>query len=72
MKLYYVRADNDNGENSDAYVRADTPVQAAAFCAAYWKGACGYEQETLWVDEVPSIHGFGGVIDWNVIVRHKI
>lgn len=74
-KLYYVRADDIDGSNADAYVWARDPRQAGKLCQRYWTGLSGgppNHTQVLWVDEVPTIAPRRGqVVHWENIVRHE-
>lgn len=75
MRLYYVRADDDNGENADMYAWAFTPQEAAKLCQQYWKDQNGgklSDTNVSWVDEVPhNVRGPIGVVEWDNVVRHE-
>jgi hypothetical protein len=70
MKLYYVRADDENGENADAYVWAKDYKMASFEVQAYWKKWSGWAPMVQWVDEVPTKPELG-VVDWPDVVRHE-
>lgn len=68
MKLYYVRADSDDGENMDLMVWSETKEQAIEL----WQAHYGFDHEDFpdphWVGAVPTgVPATPTVIDWSQI-----
>ena len=76
--LYYVQAENEDGQDLSVFVRADTPEQAFEF----WKD-WDFSDETLFEDKLNAVPGWkaeiedlrifhipdtaaNGIIPWNV------
>ncbi len=68
-QLYLVRADTEDGENADLFVRAETPADAIAA----WKGHCADQEwppcrDPEWVGAIPD-QPSQGVIPWATVER---
>jgi hypothetical protein len=65
MNLYFVRWDDENGDNQDALVRAENPGRAGAFWRHYFE--LGEAAEPYYIGLVPPGDD-AGVIDWDDII----
>jgi hypothetical protein len=64
-KLFYVRADDESGENTDLIVRADDEKKAVASWRRYFKD-WDLPAKPQWVGEIP-VDGPKGAIEWGLI-----
>lgn len=70
-KLFFVRADNEDGENLDLHARADTEEEARkAWNDYYNEGEVEEPNHPMscikWVGEIP-VEGPKGAISWGII-----
>ncbi len=63
VPVYFVRADNDDGESLDLIVRAHSSAQAVALWRGYYE--LGEGARPLWAGVVPGVTGEGvGAVSW--------
>lgn len=71
LKLFYVRADDDSGENADVFVRAVTTAEAKTAWRGWFRGVFGYAPKASFINyigEVPEpLTGTRGAIPWDDI-----
>lgn len=67
--LFFVRADNCDGENQDLLVIASDVVQAEAFWRSYFEDSLSDSDNPEWVRGVPGVTptAEAGPISWNAI-----
>lgn len=67
--LFFIRADNCDGENQDLLVIASDAVQAEKFWYDYYELEDEVEEKPLWVRGVPGVvpTAEAGPIAWNDI-----
>lgn len=68
MKLFYVRADDEEGENLDLFVWAETHFSAAGLWAEYYGMDAGYAPDA--VTEIPTTPPAApGPIPWSDLLE---
>lgn len=69
VKLYYVKAETESGDNADLLVYAATPEQAKEFWSAFCdENEWDVSDEPSSVKEVPApASPEGGVISWDLL-----
>jgi hypothetical protein len=70
LKIFYVRHEDDDGNNLDLFVEAATPEQAAEIWALYYCPVDDREDDEEFVPEYIYLiepTGTAGAIVWNVV-----